>query len=108
VNNWRSLDEYAHLNELLHLSCRGVPAPDRLYQRKPASDAVGNAPIDRSVPLLAPSTRRPIVAIPPITRISTLSHSGANLIVALPHTSPFLMLDFLRRRGRQYSNSSRR
>jgi hypothetical protein len=27
---------------------------------------------------------QPIVATPPITRISTLPHSGANLIVALP------------------------
>ena len=28
---------------------------------------------------------QPNVAIPPITRISALQHSGANLIVALPH-----------------------
>ena len=32
-----------------------------------------------------PARVQPNVAIPPITRISALQHSGVNLIVALPH-----------------------
>jgi hypothetical protein len=44
----------------------------------------GRRRIRPAVPMLAHQRVQPIVAIPPFTRIATLQHTGANLIVALP------------------------
>ena len=87
--NWRSPDDCAHLNELLHWSLLWRPCGERILSEE-AGFRRGLQRADKPIlSTLARSMRRPIVAIPPITRISTLSHSGANLILALPHILAF-------------------
>jgi hypothetical protein len=66
-------------------ACCGVPCGGPIVSEEGrASDEVSNAPTTKKPLMLARSMRRPIVAIPPITRISTLPHYSAGLIVALP------------------------